>query len=317
MGNFITDSITWLAKALGFYAPPPDKKRVKKDKPVPTLGSAQKKRADKRLKNLSKEEREKFTKLTDAAKSPVEKDQLTKALACNYSIEDIEKFAKKINGKDDKWIQNNLKLTGSTDGKGVKQQWSHSCNATTVQAIRGQLDPIYALKLHEENTDITDADGQDATKKNAKLAAEQKTMLTSEYDGKASGKHSGKAVARDKKGGSGRWADDLMNDLSDVTGVKYENKQVGDKYSVADAMKDVEKGAKVGHPVPIVIGNGVGQFTHYVLVTGLDKGPPKSWVIHDPWDGITVKRDVKDVKAGKINLANSNQITALDVATSK
>jgi hypothetical protein len=77
-------------------------------------------------------------------------------------------------------------------------------------------------------------------------------------------------------------------------------------------MKDVEKGLKCGHPVPIVIGNGIGQFTHYVLVTALDKGPPKAWTIHDPWDGITVAREVKDIKAGKINLAGSNQITALE-----
>ena len=177
-------------------------------------------------------------------------------------------------------------------------------------AIRGQLDPIYALKLHEENPDLTDADDTDATKKNPKLAAEQKKMLESEYSGKAAGKHKGKAADRDEgdKGG-GRWADDLMNDMSDVTGVEYENKKISNKYKVEDAMKDIEKGLKQGHPVPIVIGNGPNQFTHYVLVTELDNGPPKTWTIHDPWKGETVSREVKDIKAGKINLAGSNQIT--------
>lgn len=313
-GGIIDDFATWLAKFLGYYSPPPKKKRVKKDPEV--IGSAQKKRADDRYKKLSKEEKTKYDGLKKAAKSDKEKDYLDKALASQYSVADIEKFAKKINGKDAKWMQDNLKLTGNSKGKGVKQQWSHSCNATTVQAIRGQLDPIYALKLHEENTDITDADDSDGTKKNAKLADEQKKMLESKYGGTG---HAGTAAARDDAAsGSGRWADDLMNDISDVTGVEYSNKRVdGSTYKVEDAIKDIEKGLKVGHPVPIVIGNGPGQFTHYVLVTGFSEGPPKGWEIHDPWDGVTVHRSMADIKGGKIKLAGSNQITALDEPKTK
>lgn len=282
------------------------------------IGDAQKERADKKYKSLDDEGKKRFNKLVEGTKSSEERDYLMKSLAANYSMDDIEAFAKKINGKDKDWLQNNLKLTGNTDGKGVKQQWSHSCNATTTQALRGELDPIYALKLHEENKDITTADNSDGTKVNPKLAEEQKKALESEYSGPASGKHKGKAVARDQlANGSGRWADDLMNNMSNVTGVEYANQKIGSSYKVDDAVKDIDTGLKKGHPVPIVIGNSSTSYTHYVLVTGRDPGPPETFTIHDPWDGVTVKRSVQDVKDGKINLAGSNQISALEKPSTK
>jgi DNA repair exonuclease SbcCD ATPase subunit len=283
------------------------------------IGSAQKERADKKLESLDEASRKRFNDLSNNAKTPEERDYLSKALAANYSIDEIEAFAKKINGKDKDWLQNNLKLTGNTDGKGVKQQWSHSCNATTTQALRGELDPLYSLKLHEENKDITKADNADGTKENPKLADEQKKALESEYSGKAAGKHSGVAASRDDPTGtgSGRWADDLMNKSSDVTGVEYANQKIGTSYKVDDAVTDIDSGLKKGHPVPIVIGNSSTAYTHYVLVTGRDDGPPATFTIHDPWDGVTVKRSVQDVKDGKINLAGSNQISALEKPSTK
>jgi hypothetical protein len=284
------------------------------------IGSAQKERADKRLASLDEESRKRYNKLAEQAKSPQELDYLSKALAANHKIEDIEKFAAKIRGKDEKWLNDNLKLTGSSTGTGVKQQWSHSCNSTTVQAIKGEMDPLYALKLHEENKDISAADNTDATKVNPKLAEEQRKQLESEYSGKADGKHKGVAANREnkEKKGSGRWADDLMNDMSDVTGIEYANKKVDDSgYKVEDAMKDVEAGAKKGHPVPITVGVSKGAYSHYVLVTGVEEGPPKQWVIHDPGSGQTFKRSADDVKNGNMNIGKYKRITALDNPSTK
>ena len=49
---------------------------------------------------------------------------------------------------------------GLAKGKGIKQQWHDSCAPTTMQAMMGELDPIYALKLHEEwARESFDADG--------------------------------------------------------------------------------------------------------------------------------------------------------------
>jgi hypothetical protein len=316
MFEFVTEAVTWLAKMLGIYTPPEPKPRDPEE--VAVIGDTQKARAEAKYKSLDAASKKKFDEIKGQAKNKKESGYLDKALATNHSMAEIEAFAAKIRGKDEKWLQDNLSLTGNTEGKGVKQQWKHSCNATTVQAVRGQLDPIYALKLHEENADVTSADNKDGAKLNPKLAADQKAALESEYKGKDHGKHKGTAVSRDDKGGGGRWADDLLNDMSDATGLEYGTKTVDDKtYTVSDAMKDVESAARGGTPVPIVIGNGLNQFTHYVLVTGLAKGSPKSWVIHDPWDGITVTRTASDVKSGKINLAGSNRITAVENPSAK
>ena len=325
IADFGKGVVNWLAKALGFYQPPPPKVRYepptpekpaapeKKTKPV--LGATQKKRADARLAALAPEDRKKFDAVVKDAGSDTEREYLQKGLACNYPVAEIEAFAKKIKGKDAKWMQDNLAMTGSSSGKGIKQQWSHSCNATTVQAIRGELDPMYALKLHEENADITDADDTDGAKKNAKLAAEQKAMLESNYGGVATGSK-GTAANREKeaaKAGRGRWADDLMTNMKDVTGLTYSQKKLDDSYKVSDALTAIDKALAKGQPVPIVIGNGPNKFTHYVLVTFMDEGPPKEYTVHDPYDGVTVTRSAEDMSAGKINLAGSNQITALDL----
>lgn len=306
----------WCARVVGLQAPTPQKSR--KPEELPVIGDVQKKKAAKRLRKLSAEDRKKVEALVKDSKSAKEKDYLYKALATEHSVAELEAFAKKIRGKDEQWLKDNLSLTGSSKGTGVKQQWSHSCNATTVQAVKGQFDPIYALKVREENTNVAKANDADATKLNAKLAAEQKKMLESNYSGDL-GAHKGVAANRGESAkGGGRWADDLLNDMSAATGVEYKNKQIDDKkYKVSDAMRDVERGAKKGTPVPIVIGGSVGDFAHYVLVTGYLKGPPTAWVIHDPWDGVTVQRTTSDVKNGKINLAGHKRLTALENPSKK
>jgi hypothetical protein len=151
------------------------------------------------------------------------------------------------------------------------------------------------------------------------LADEQKTMLESTYHGSAAGDHKGIAKPLDGTGGGGRWGDDLMNNMSDVTGVEYANKKVDGTYKIDDALKDIDAGVKKGNPVPIVIGKAgsAKAYTHYVLVTGSDPGPPKTYTIHDPGSGSTVTRTEKEVKDGKINLSGSTEIHALDNPTNK
>ncbi len=275
------------------------------------ISPAQAQRANDKFDKLSPEEKEKFQKILDNAGSSDERMYTWKAFAACHSVEECSDFGDKIRGKDADWMQDNLKLTGSTDGTGVQQQWSHSCNATTAQAVRGEMDPVYALKEHEDNPNMGSVDATDATADNPKLAQEQKDMLESEYVGPASGKHTGVAANRDNvsKTGSGRWASDQFNDVSDVTGVTYTTEK---NPNVDDALKSVDAGVDKGVPVPIVIGNGPGKFTHYVLVTGKDEGPPKTYTIHDPWSGDTVTRSADDVKNGKINIAGSNKITAIE-----
>lgn len=278
----------------------------------PILGAAQAARAERRMAALSATDQQKYKALLD--KKPEKEQQfITKALAAGHSISDLETFAGKIAGKDSQWMQDNLSLTGNSKGQGVQQQWSHSCNATTVEAVHGEIDPIYALKIHEENPNFDEVDVTNAAAKNPNLAAEQRAMLTSTYHGSAARDHAGLAANRDSgRSGRGRWASDLLNQMSDVTGVTYDTKKVGRDATTEDAIKTLDDNTATGMPVPIVIGNGQGKYTHYVLVTASDVGPPKQYSIHDPWSGKTVIRSEKQIKDGTLNIAGSNQITAFE-----
>ena len=281
------------------------------------LGTAQSARAAALLDKLPPADKAKYQAAQDAAKSDSEKQYLTKSLAAGHSVAEIEAFQKQIAGKDAAWMKDNLSLTGSSTGKGVQQQWSHSCNATTVEAVKGEMDPMYALKVHQDNPNFGKVDNADGAKDNPNLAADQKAMLTSTYHGAAAVDHAGVAASRDNpaKQGRGRWADDLLNKNQDVTGVKYENKQIGHGATVDDAVSSIDSSVSTGTPVPIVIGNGPDKFTHYVLVTASDAGPPPTYSIHDPASGETKIRTLDQMKQGKLDIAGSNQITAFEKPT--
>jgi hypothetical protein len=284
----------------------------------PILGSAQDERATAVLKKMSKADQQAVGKLMDDAKSEAEKSYIQKGVASGHSVKELQEFAKKIQGKDAKWMRNNLSLTGNSKGRGVEQQWSMSCNATAVEAVHGQMDPVYALKMHEDSPKLDKADDSDATKVNPKLAEDQRKMLTSSYKGKAStDKSGGVAVARGAAGGQGRWADDLLNNVSDSTGVSYTTKKLGGGTTVDDAIKSIDSGVSKGQPVPIIIGSGPTAYNHYVVVTGMEKGPPKSYTIHDPGSGKTVVRTEAQLKGGAINLSGWNQISAFEDPSTK
>jgi hypothetical protein len=107
---------------------------------APILGTAQQARALAIREKLSPADEEKFEKILDGAGNVKEQLYITKGLAAGHSLSELEAFAAKIKGKDDKWMQDHLKLTGDSTGSGIKQQWHMSCNATTAQAVKGELD---------------------------------------------------------------------------------------------------------------------------------------------------------------------------------
>ncbi len=284
-----------------------------KDEPAPLLGSAQQKRSEGKLAKLAAPDQEKYKAMLAQAKTQNEKDYLAKGLASGHSVAELATFQAKISGKSEKWLQDNLALTGNSSGKGVKQQWAMSCNATTAQAVKGQLDPLYALKLHEDNKNVNAADGDDPRKKNKALADEQKAMLEkADPDGSAGGL----ALPRDHDDQhQGRWNTDLLNDMKDVTGVSYANKKIGVETTLDDGIKEIDTHLDKGTPVPIVIGNKVDEYTHYVLVTKCTQKPPKVYTIHDPWSGKTYKRTAEQLSKGKLDIAGSNQVSAIEMPT--
>ncbi len=279
----------------------------------PVVGPAQGDRAKAIESELKPEDAKAYHALLDGAKSDKEKQYLTKGLAAGHSVEDLKKFAAKIAGKDDAWMQDNLSMTGNTSGKGVKQQWSMSCNATAQEAVRGEMDPIWALQMHEENPKLTEADDKDGSKDNPKLAAEQKSLLeSSNPDGSAGGQ----AVSRGSgTPARGRWNTDLLNNVKDTTGVSYDNKKIGTDVTLDKGLTDINDGLAKGMPVPIVIGDGgKNAFAHYVVITATDPGPPRYYTIHDPASGNTVIRSEDQIRKGNIDLGWT-KLSAIEAPT--
>ncbi len=264
---------------------------------LPILGSAQSERADAALKKMPAADQEKVKALLDGAKSEAEKQYLLKGVASGHSVAELQEFAKKIDGKDPTWLQDNLSLTGSSTGTGVKQQWHMSCNATTVEAVKGQMDPLYALKMHEENPDLDKADDSDATKLNPKMAEDQKKMLESQ---------GGVATPR-QGGGTGIPLDDLLNEQSGDIGLKFDIQSTDGDEAMTTGLNDAQKELEKGTPVPVRVADDNGG--HFVLMTGVDPGPPRRYSFHDPWEGKSLVFTDEQLKSGNFNIAGYNKMS--------
>lgn len=267
----------------------------------PILGTAQASRAEELTRQLSPKDAKELKSVMDGAKTEKEKQYITKGLASGHSVSDLKKFAAKIAGKDEKWLQDNLSLTGNSEGKGVKQQWSMSCNATAQEAVRGEMDPLYALKMHEENPNLTEADETSGTKLNKSLGKEQKKLLESRNE---DGSKGGQAVARGSGiEARGRWNTDLLNKIEKSTGVSYDRKVVGEDETMDETVTSINDGLSKGAPVPIVVGDGGDNATaHYVVIMATDPGPPRYYSIHDPASGDTVVRSEDQLRNGNLDL---------------
>jgi hypothetical protein len=275
------------------------KEAVKPAAPVPRveLGKAQEDRADKLLAAMSKDDQAKVGALLEKAK-PEEKKYLQKALASNHSAAELDSFYKQIAGKDKAWMDVNLHVVGDSTGKGIKQQWECSCGPTTIQAMKGELDPIYALKLRTENPHLTEAKDSDATALNPNMAGEQKSILVG---------HGGIATNRDTQG-QGIALDGALNDQKGVTGLKFDVESVPDD-KVDARLAELDSALSGGLPVPIRVSSPGANGGHFVLVVGEEKGPPRVYSIHDPWDGKIIKASEADIKAKKLNIAGWTEIT--------
>lgn len=296
-GGSIFDTLKGMAKDAAKQI---SKELAKPKKPVPRaeLGETQKTRADSLLAGMSEDDQAKVKKILDSAE-PDQKKYLTKALASKHSAAEITAFNKKIAGKSKTWMEANLHLVGNSKGKGIRQQWHDSCGPTTVQAMMGELDPMYALKLHEENSNVTTANFADGSKINKKMGAEQKKMLED---------HGGVAVSRSEDGGAGMVLDGLLNEQTAKIGVKFDIQSASDDTEMSAALDDAEKALKSGLPVPVRVGDD-GEGGHFVLMTGIDPGPPRRYSFHDPWDAKTLVFTDQQIKTNDINIAGWTKMT--------
>jgi hypothetical protein len=286
-----------------FYGRTQDGKLVTVKVQSKILGKFQAERAKKKYDALSSKDRKIFDDLLSKAQSWREELYLRKALAAGHPISAIETFASEIRGKSAEWMQQNLRLVDDSKvgGKGIKQQWDDSCVPTTMQALKGEMDPIYALQVNKQNADINkDAPiptltMQDQTPvinmNNHWMAKEQKDILEA---------NGGIAVRRGQSGGYGMWIKDALNQYVKGLGLEYTKLDGQNSTSRAKAMKAMDEALAKGIPVPLAVTDSAAQGGHAVLVTGVREGPPKEYLIHDPWEGKTVAVKASDLAAGKI-----------------
>ncbi|MFZ4758238.1 MAG: hypothetical protein ACOYLX_08740, partial [Burkholderiaceae bacterium] len=236
--------------------------------PANVMGPAQQRRADARLRGMSDAEHAWVVQALAHAGSPTEHALILKAIAAGHDLNTVYQFANTIRGQDPAVLLDYTTLTDPQNGNnGIQQQFSHSCGPTTVQALRGQYDPVFALQVNMANPDVHTVNPADAHAANPSMAGNQQGMLHTGYGGQVGNAQgaAGVGVAHtDAANGRGRWVDDHLNALSAVTGAEYHTEL---NPPPARVVQHLDHALGQGHAVPIVVGNGGDQFTHYVLVT--------------------------------------------------
>jgi len=268
-------------------------------------------KASARLNGLSDAEKKRYAAILQRASSQLEQAYVVKAFAVGHDFDTLEDFANTIRGKGPAWLRDNLHLTASTRMTGVKQQWKHSCGPTTAQALFGELDPLFALDVHQHNRAISSADEQDGMRLNPDLAEEQREWLERAYP---TGREGGIAVARAAQAGRGRWIEDVINDELKDLGLSYRATFVGGAYTLDRALADLDKALERGLPVPIVA--KATDSSHYVLVIAVrTTNGQKSYLMHDPWTGQSIVRTEADFRNNTLRLSGNNTLIAVSVPT--
>ncbi len=243
------------------------------------------------------------------ADSDLERAFLFKALAAGRTASDVLQFATIIHGWDFATLMRWLNVTSSAAaagggaGTGIQQQFHTSCGPTSVQTVRAENDPIYALWMHSGGQIYGVATG------NPGMTSEQQTLLTGA---------GGVAVARGgtATGGRGAWMETAIGgftSLSGITGVTYTRINVTPVQptnpaggAVDNALRVIEAALDRGIQVPIIIGDTPSATAHYVVML-LRQG--ENYVIHDPWNGVTVRRSRTQFMSNAIGLAGHSFLT--------
>jgi hypothetical protein len=243
------------------------------------------------------------------AESDLEKAFIFKALAAGRSVDHVLLFAGIIRGKGEGWLMRWLNVTSAAaasvaggSGTGIQQQFATSCGPTSVQTVRAENDPLYALWMHQGGQIYGVATG------NQRMTQQQLTLLTGA---------GGVGVARPGSGGQGAWMETAsggFSSLSGITGVTYSRVNVSPVDptnatggSVDNALKVIEAALDRGIQVPIIIGDTPTATAHYVVML-MRQGT--MFIVHDPWNGVTVRRTRGQFMSNSINLAGHSYLTA-------
>lgn len=274
--------------------------------PRTLLGMPQREQASDNMAKMSPADHDEVMALltTAAAHSPEESEYVVKALAAGHSVAELKQFQQQIAGKDPAWLEENLRLVGGSTGTGIKQQWSHSCAPTEVEAMKGELDPVYALQLRQKNPKLNQANDKDGNAVNPDLANEQFNLLT---------QTGGTVAPRDNADGSGHGGkmSTLLNSEGAGMGMSFDRREVGADITMDQALSTAQEKLKRGLPVPISVGDDGNPYAHAAMLTGVDDGPPRRFSIHDPWTGNTKTYSEADIRDGKLDVGSCKKLAAI------
>ena len=244
------------------------------------INDRQVRRAVARIDEIPENEYLQFRQLMYYAGSGAELAYICKALAAERTVGDIATFANTIRGKDRPWLLANLNVADENvaqggSASGIQQQWQMACGPTSVQTIRAQNDPIYALSL----TAAGPVSG--ASWANLPMTVEQGAILIGH----------GSMPTPLGTAGQGAWVESDLNNISSATGVTYAFTAVNALAPVNPAGGEVDKAVdsiiaflNQGIQVPILIGGGPNVTAHYVM--GL-RAQGDQILINDPGSGTT------------------------------
>jgi hypothetical protein len=265
------------------------------------MGAHQRSRALRAYDALSEDARRRFDHLlSQHAYEPAVRDQLLKALAASSPIEDIEWLAQKLAGQDPAWIAKNTRLTSGSgqEGPALRQQFSDSCVPATAQVLRGEYDPVYALRTRLGNRDVTAARDDAPHALNPALARDQKDQLE---------RANGRAAARNQ-GAFGRGitperAAALLSEQAGVTGLTYKpDAPWPTPVDPERAISLLKTHLRAGRMVPLAITNAEHQAGHVVMATAMrEDAGGTSFLVFEPYHGRSVWVSAEKIRNRRID----------------
>ncbi|WP_217243117.1 peptidoglycan-binding protein [Streptomyces sp. AC555_RSS877] len=277
------------------------------------LSAAELERSGRAMENLPPADRARMELLMANASSPQEKAYLMKGLAAGRSVDEIDEFAFKIQGKDPAWLQrhlspittqgDSLKDEGTNpDGSSVNiddqtfngQKWVQggdgsegTCVASSTVTARAMVDPLYALDI----TGGPSGQEDDPEAFRQRLVEEQHRLHT---EGDGGEKWSGMGPE-----GQERIADDA---IGGATGDDYQRRDMNTADERRQALTDVEKAVAEGKPVPVDVRSDDGA--HAMTIIGQEGDMLQ---IYNPW-GTTTWVSEDDFINGNMGKASNGEL---------
>jgi hypothetical protein len=270
-------------------------------------------RSGRAMENLPPADRARMELLMANTSSPQEKAYLMKALAAGRSVDEIDEFAFKIQGKDPAWLQRHLSpITTQGDslndegenpnGSSVNtddqtfngQKWVQggdgsegTCVASSTVTARAMVDPLYALEI--TGGPSGQEDDPDAFRQ--RLVEEQHRLHT-EGDGGANWTGMGPE-------GQERIAD---SDIGGATGEDYQRHDMNSADERRQVLTEVEKSVAEGKPVPVDVRSDDGA--HAMMIIGQEGDMLQ---IYNPW-GTTTWVSEDDFINGNMGKASNGEL---------